>query len=181
MKSVRTMMIVALAALFASAFAIAQTGGDKSEAPPGQGPRGGHGPGPAAMLDNLLPPRILDELKLTADQKSRYDALQASFKKEADAWKTANPTWQDQMRKAREDGDRDAMRKLAEQRKPVMDARKANVDKFRETLTAEQKETLDKAMEQARGRRRPGPGPGSPSGEGPGAGGPKGGPPPPAD
>jgi hypothetical protein len=172
------MTIVAIAALLAGTLAIAQTNGNKPDAPPGKGPRGGRGPGPGAMLDNLLPPRVLDELKLTTEQKSKYDALQAAFKKEADAWKTANPDWQDKMRKAREDGDRETMRKLAEERKPVMDARKANVDKFRETLTAEQKETLDKAMERARGRRGPGGGPG-----GPGPGGPQGQrpPPPPAD
>jgi Spy/CpxP family protein refolding chaperone len=72
------------------------------------------------------------------------------------------------------------MRKLAEERKPVMDARKASVDKLRESLTAEQKDTLDKALEQARNRRGPG-GQGGPGG--PGEGGPKGDQPPkpPAD
>jgi hypothetical protein len=182
MKSVRTLTIVALTALLAGSLAIAQTGGDKPDAPKGDGPRGGRGPGgPGAMLDNLLPPRVLDELKLTTEQKSKYDELQAAFKKEVDAWKTAHPNAQEQMRKAREDGDHEAMKKLAEERKPVLDARKANVDKLRESLTTEQKAALDKAMEQARNRR--GPGPGAPSGNGPGAGGPKGEkpPPPPAD
>ena len=150
MKSVRTMMIVALVALLASSFAIAQSGEGKPDAPRDAGPRGGRGGGPGAMLDNLLPARALDELKLTAEQKTKYDELQAAFKKELDAWKAAHPDAADQMRKAREDGDRDAMRKLAEERKPVLDARKAAVDKLRESLTAEQKETLDKSIEQAR-------------------------------
>ncbi len=184
MKSVRTLTIVALAALLAGSLAIAQTG-DKPDAPPGQGPRGGRGPGgpggPGAMLDNLLPPRVLDELKLTTEQKAKYDELQASFKKEVDAWKAAHPDAQEQMRKAREDGDRETMRKLADERKPVMESRKASVEKLRATLTDDQKATLDKALEQARNRR--GPGPGAQSGGGPGAGGPKGEkpPPPPAD
>src|SRR5207245_3259309 len=121
--------------------------------------------GSGAMLDNLLPPRALDDLKLTAEQKTKYDGLQAAFKKEADAWKTAHPNAQDQMRKARDDGDEAAMSKLREERKTIMDARKAGVDKLRESLTAEQKETLDKALEQARNRRGPG-GPGGPGGGG---------------
>jgi len=176
MKLVRTTMIVTFAALLAGTFAMAQSGEGKPDAPKGKGPGGG----PGAMLDNLLPPHALDELKLTADQKTKYDGLQAAFKKELDAWKSAHPNAADQMRKAREDGDRDALHKLAEERKPVMDARKAGVDKLRESLTAEQKETLDKAMEQARNRR----GPGGPGGHGgPDSGGPKGDhpPKPPAD
>lgn len=185
MKLVRTLMIVALAALFAGSFAIAQSGGDKPDAK-GQGPGGGRGPGgPGAMLDNLLPPRALDELKLTTEQKAKYDELQAAFKKEADAWKTAHPNAQEQMRKARDDGDEAAMSKLREERKTIMDARKASVDKFRESLTAEQKEALDKSIEQARNRRgQGGSGGGGPGGGGPGGGGPQGGnqrPPPPKD
>ena len=180
MKLVKTMMIVAFAALLAGTFAIAQTGeGNKPDAPKG----GGRGPGggPGAMLDNLLPPRVLDDLKLTAEQKTKYDDLQAAFKKEADKWKSAHPDAQEQMRKAREDGDREAVRKLADERKPLMDSRKASVDKLRESLTTEQKDTLDKALEQARNRRGPG-GPGGPGG-GPDSGGPKGDhpPKPPAD
>ncbi len=183
MKSVRTIMIVAFAALFAGTFAIAQSGDAKPDAPKADAPRGGRGPGggPGAMLDNLLPPRVLDELKLTAEQKSKYDELQAAFKKDADKWKSEHPNSAEAMRKAREDGDREAVRKLAEERKPLMDARKASVDKLRESLTAEQKETLDNALEQVRNRR--GPGPGGPDQGGPGQGGPKGDhpPPPPAD
>ena len=124
MKLVRTIMIVAFAALLTGTFATAQSGEGKPDAPKGKGPGGG----PGAMLDNLLPPHALDELKLTADQKTKYDGLQAAFKKELDAWKSAHPNAADQMRKAREDGDRDALHKLAEERKPVMDARKAGFD-----------------------------------------------------
>jgi Spy/CpxP family protein refolding chaperone len=174
MKSVRTMMIVALAVLFAGAFAIAQNGDTKPAGPKGEAPHGGPGKGggPGAMLDNLLPPPLLDDLKLTAEQKTKYDGLQAAFKKELDAWKAAHPNAAEQLRTARENKDREAMQKLAEERKPVMEARKANVDKLRESLTAEQKATLDKGMEQARNRRGPG-GPGGPGG-GPGGDGPKG-------
>jgi hypothetical protein len=187
MKSVRITMIVAFAALLAGTFAIAQNGGNKPDAPPSGGPGSGRGPsggnrggGPGAMLDNLLPPRVLDELKLTADQKTKYDEQQAAFKKVLDAWKTAHPNAQDQMRKAREDGDEATLSKLREERKPVMDARKASVDKFRESLTADQKATLDKALEQARNRRG---GPGGSGPGGPGGGGPQGDrpPKPPAD
>jgi Spy/CpxP family protein refolding chaperone len=168
-------MIVALATLFAGAFAIAQSGNTNPPPPKSDAPHGGRGPGgPGAMLENLLPPRVVDELKLTADQKTKYDDLQTAFRKELDAWKTAHPNAAEQVRTARENNDRETLRKLAVERKPVMDARKANVDKFRETLTAEQKDTLDKSMEHARNRR----GQGGPAG-GPGPDGSKGDQPPP--
>jgi Spy/CpxP family protein refolding chaperone len=171
MKLVKMMMIVAFAALLTGTLAIAQAGGDKPAAPKGEGKHGGGNP--AAMLDNLLPPHLLDELKLTAEQKTKFDDLQAAFKKDADKWKSAHPDFQDQMQAARKSEDKEAVRTLMEQRKPLMEARKASVDKLRESLTAEQKDTLDKAMEQVRNRRGPG-GPG-----GPGGGGPKGDQPPP--
>jgi hypothetical protein len=168
MKLVRTMMIVALAALLAGTFTMAQSGEGKPDAPKGKGPGGG----PGQMLDNLLPPRVLDELKLTTEQKSKYDELQAAFKKELDAWKAAHPNAAEQMRTARENHDEAAMDKLREERKSVLEVRKANVDKLRQSLTTEQKATLEKSIEQARNRR--GPGPDGPGGHGAGAGEPKG-------
>jgi Spy/CpxP family protein refolding chaperone len=174
MKSARTFITLTVATLLAGTLALAQTGQERPDRPRG-GPGGGRGPGgpggPGAMLDNLLPPRVIEELKLTTEQKAKYDELQAAFKKDADKWRSEHPDSAEKMRKAREAGDRETLRKLAEERRPLMDARRSYVDKFRETLTAEQKETLDKAMEQVRGRRgRGGPGgppPATPQGERP--------------
>ncbi len=169
MKPVRTLAVVTVAALLAGTLATAQTGESRPSRPRGNGP----GPGP--MLENLLPPRVVDDLKLTAEQKAKYDELQAAFKKDADKWRSEHPDTAEKMRKAREEGDRETLRKLAEERRPLMEARRSYLDKFRETLTAEQKETLDKAMEQFRGRRGPGgPPPGGAEGQRPP-------PPPPAD
>jgi Spy/CpxP family protein refolding chaperone len=178
MKLTRTLITVTVATLLAGTLAIAQTGESRPDRPQRGGPGGGRGPGgPGAMLDNLLPPRVVDDLKLTAEQKAKYDELQAAFKKDAEKWRSEHADAAEKMRKAREEGDRETLRKLAEERRPLMDARRGYVDKLRETLTAEQKETLEKAMEQVRGRRRPGgpggPPPGGPEGERP--------PPPPAD
>ena len=44
----------------------------------------------APAMDSLLPPRLLDELALTADQKTKYDDLNAAFKKDAAKWRTDN-------------------------------------------------------------------------------------------
>ena len=124
------------------------------------------------MMDRILPPRVEDELNLTAEQKTKLAELDAAFKKDAEKWRAAHPFDPEAARKARESGDEAAMNKFRDQRKELMDTRKGCVDKFRETLTAEQKEKLDTALEQARRRRGPG-GPGGPNGHGPGSGGTK--------
>src|SRR5204863_6511087 len=74
MKSVRAMMIVAFAALLAGTFAIAQSDEGKPDATKGDAPHGGRGPGggPGVMLDHLLPQPVVDDLKLTAEQKTKY-------------------------------------------------------------------------------------------------------------
>jgi len=74
MKSVRAIMIVAFAAFLAGTFAIAQSDEGKPDAPhAGRGPGGG----PGVMLDHLLPQPVVDDLKLTAEQKTKYIDLEA--------------------------------------------------------------------------------------------------------
>ena len=41
-------------------------------------------------MDNLLPPHVVDDLALTADQKAKYNALAADFKKDFDAKRESN-------------------------------------------------------------------------------------------
>jgi Spy/CpxP family protein refolding chaperone len=111
------------------------------------------------MMDNLLPPRVLDDLALTPDQKTKYDDLLAGFKKDAAKWRADNnydpEKAREEMSKAREAGDKETMKKLADQRKGLMDIRKSYVDKVRAFLTDDQKAKLDKALERgpARGPR----------------------------
>jgi len=112
-------------------------------------------PMPPAM-DSILPPRALDDLALTGDQKIKYDDLNAAFKKDAAKWRTDNnydpEKAREEMRAARDAGDNATMKKLGDQRKGLMDLRKSYVDKVRAFLTDEQKTKLDKALERAPGR-----------------------------
>jgi Spy/CpxP family protein refolding chaperone len=101
--------------------------------PPGNGPAWGGGNRP--MMDNILMPRVLEELSLTADEKTKYDALEKDFKADFAKLREAN---KDDMQKGRE-----AMRNL----------RRSYVDKVRAFLTDEQKAKLDKAQERARAMR----------------------------
>jgi Spy/CpxP family protein refolding chaperone len=123
-------------------------------------------------MDNLLPPPVLEDLALTPEQKTGYDALAAGFKKDAAKWRTDNnydpEKAREEMRQARDSGDQATIQKLTDQRKGLMDLRKSYVDKVRASLTDEQKAKLDAALEHAR-QMRGGPGPGGAT------------PPPPAD
>src|ERR1035437_4494342 len=91
------------------------------------------------MMDNLLPPRVLDDLALTADQKTQYGPLEASFTKDAAKWRADNnydpEKAREEMRTARDSNDQAALKKLADQRKGLMDIRKGYVDKLRASLT----------------------------------------------
>jgi len=150
MKLLTTLTAVALVG-FTLTLAYAEEG-----KAPGKGKgEGRRGPGPG--MEHLLPPRLIGDLSLTADQKAQYDELTAAFKKEADAWEKAHPGFHDEARKAREAGDKNVGGKLKEQRKSLMEARKGYVDKFRTSLTDEQKAKLDKSIEDAKDRMGKGP------------------------
>ena len=58
----------------------------------------------------------------------------------------------EEMRAARESNDQVALKKLADQRKGLMDIRKSHLDKLRASLTDEQKTKLDKALANGPGR-----------------------------
>jgi len=125
---------------------------DSPAAKPTESPR----PMRGNMMDNLLFPRVLDELALTADQKTQYGTLEASFKKDAAKWRADNnydpEKAREEMSAARESNDRAALKKLADQRKGLVDIRKGYLDKLRASLTDEQKTKLDKALANGPGR-----------------------------
>jgi len=85
------------------------------------------------MVTNLLPPRVLEALALTPDQKTQYDALDTSFKKDVTDWRAKNG----------ENGNRQELR----------DLRRSYLDKVRAFLTDDQKTSLQKALEAGRGPR----------------------------
>src|SRR5579871_6576717 len=107
-------LIVGLMGLVA--FAGAYAADDGSNAPP-----------PAARPPrpmNLVSPRVLDSLVLTSDEKTKYDALDASFRKDlAD------------------------LRAKGAERQQFRDLRTSYLDKFKATLTEDQKSELQKALE----------------------------------
>ena len=102
-------------------------------------------------MDNLLPPPVLGDLALTPEQKTKYDALAADFKKDFAKWRESNP--------------QTGAPPSPEARQAVRDLRKSYTDKVRAFLTDDQKTKLDQALERmrARGPRGPG-GPGGPGG-----------------
>ena len=110
----------------------------------------------APAMESILAPRVIDDLALTADQKIKYDDLNAGFKKDAAKWRTDNnydpEKAREEMRKARQAGDNETMRKLQDQRRGLTDIRKSYIDKLRAFLTDEQKTKLDKALERGPGR-----------------------------
>ena len=110
-----------------------------------------HGPrGNGQLPDHILQPKIVDGLALTAEQKTAYDSLEAAFKKDAAKWRADNPIDETAVQKARETGDKEALRQFREKRQGLMDLRKGYIDKLRASLTDEQKTKLDKALEEMR-------------------------------
>jgi Spy/CpxP family protein refolding chaperone len=148
----RGIIIACLIGLAAGLTAQAQETNAPPKPPAGNGPAWGGGNRP--MMDNILMPRMLEELSLTADQKTKYDALEKDFKSDLAKLREAN---KGDMQKGRQ-----AMR----------DLRRSYQDKVRAFLTDAQKTTLDKAQERARSMRGQG---------GPGGATPPPPPPPPAD
>ena len=75
MKLINTLTITAALVLAAGGLpsALAADGTEQSEGPP-------PGPRPRPALEHLLPPRVVQDLNLTADQKAKYAELEAAFK-----------------------------------------------------------------------------------------------------
>ena len=135
-----------------------------TNAPPPTPPGGDRPMRARPNMDNLLPPPVLGDLALTPDQKTKYDALAADYKKDFAKWRESNPPTGEPP--------------SPEARQAVRDLRKSYTDKVRTFLTDDQKTKLDQALERMRSR---GPrGPGGSGGPG-GAGGAPPPPPPPAD
>jgi len=139
---------------------------------PAMGPHGPGGPGGPHFEAPLIPPRLMADLALTAEQKPKVDAIAADFDQQRDkilADQKNNPAitnLRDEIKAARQAGDREKVRELRGQlapyEKPILDLRKESMDKVRALLTDAQKKTLDDARQ--RFGRRNGPPPPPPGG-----------------
>lgn len=103
------------------------------------------------MMGSLLPPRLLQELALTGDQQSKYDALDAGFKSDLAKLRAENAPSSGTVTNAPAGGGRQAFRAL----------RKSYIDKMRAFLTADQNAKLTEAIENMPGRGRRGAGQGA--------------------
>ena len=149
MKLLKTLTATAVVAV--TGFALAIAFADDATTTPPAGHHGLRGSGP--MLDQILPPKIVEGLALTAEQKTTLDGLNASFKTDAAKWRAENPVDEAAIKQAHESGDKEVMRKLAEKRQGLMEIRKGYLDKLRASLTDEQKTKLDKAIEEMRSKQ----------------------------
>jgi Spy/CpxP family protein refolding chaperone len=126
----------------------------------------------------LLGPKMLEDLSLTAEQKTKYEEINAKFEKERDAYLAAHkpdPALRDEMKAAREAGDKAKMKELGEKARaenaPLMEIRKKHMDELKATLTAEQKAKLEEVATKMKERRREhGPAGGAPKPDAPAAG-----------
>lgn len=121
-----------------------------------KGPKPEHAKGPRHAM-SLLPPKVEQDLSLTADQKAKVDELGAQFAKERDQWMAAHKPAKDfraEMKAAKEANDKEKMKALqAEMRehgKPMMELRMKYMDQVRALLTPEQIAKLDDAKKMAR-------------------------------
>jgi hypothetical protein len=164
---------LAVIALLAAGAVRAADENDQPGKGPG-GPRGPGGPGDPRFEAPLIPRPLLNDLKLTDEQKPKVEAIASEFTKKRDkilADQKADPAitkLRDEMKAAREARDREKMKSLREQLAP----RNKYTDKVRALLTDDQKKTIDEARERMRDRMRNLRGPGDHEGAPP--------PPPPA-
>ncbi len=129
MKHRMLIITIALTAVVIGSSAITVSAQDQPAGKPGH--EGHHRP-----MMGLLPPPMVE--KLTADQKTKYDAIFEDFK-------TAAAPIHEKMKSAHEAGDKEAMKGLY---KEIMPIRKAAMEKVEQILNDEQKAELKKMREE---------------------------------
>ncbi len=102
-----------------------------------------HGPMRGGMGD-LLPSHLLEKLALTTDQKTKYDSLNASFKKDLVAFSSSHSSGGESSSSA------GSTNSVSSTHQGMRGLRKGYIDQLRPSLTSEQAATLDKALENAR-------------------------------
>jgi hypothetical protein len=124
---------------------VAAVGARAADEPPAN-PTGERRPMRSGM-DNLLPPHVLEKLALTADQKTKYDALDASFKKDVAKWRS------NQSSGSESGSSSGSTNNVSSNRKGLRELHKGYIDQLRPSLTSDQTATLDKALENMRNNR----------------------------
>ncbi len=140
----RAMIVACLTSFIAAAGVLAAD--NSTNAPPPTPPRPTR-----PMMRNILPPRILEELALTADQQTKYNSLDASFKSDVAKLQANNAPSGGTATNAPPSGGREAFRAL----------HRSYIEKVRPLLTADQNAKLTQALEEGPGGGRRGPGPGA--------------------
>lgn len=159
----RWIVLLTAAAVMAASATHAAEGKEGKDRPGKGGPEGGRHFGEMG----LLPPKLQEELNLTADQAAKVKDLDAKFAKDRDDWKAAHKDQEaetaklrEQMKAAHDAGDKDKLKELGaqmrEQYKPLMELRKKYMDQLQEILNADQKEKLGAARERFGARGKPG-------------------------
>jgi hypothetical protein len=131
---------IIIACLIGLTTAVGVRAADESNAPPPPG----HGLG-RPMMANILPPPVLNQLALTADQTAKYNDLNESFKKEAAKLRASgspNGGTTNSPAAGTQPDVRQALRTL----------HRSYVDKVRTFLTDDQKAKLDDALQHGPGR-----------------------------
>ena len=124
---------------------VAAVGARAADEPPAN-PTGQHGSTRGGM-DNLLPPRVLEKLALTADQKTKYDALNASFKKDVAKWRSSHSSGSESSNST------GSTNNVSSNLKGMRELHKGYIDQLRPSLTSGQTAILDKALENMRNNR----------------------------
>lgn len=133
----RTMLVACLIGLIAAVGARAADEPSTSTTGEHHSPRG--------AMDSLLPPRLLEKLDLTADQKTKYGTLNASFKKDLAKLESSSTSSTNSVSSSNAGHSN---------RKAIRELHKSYMDQFRPSLTSEQTAILDKAAEDMRNRRQ---------------------------
>lgn len=144
-------MIKPLAVIIITALTLAVTG---------QAGEGGGKPGHRPRSHPLVPPRLVEKLKLSPAQTTQLKEIEAAFDQERDAWFKDKhdeiKALDDKGRAAREAEDKAQLKELRQERhalmQPFMDLRRQHMEKFRAILTEEQRATMDQAREEMKER-----------------------------
>ncbi len=155
----RTICILTLLALALTTATIVVAKKPAAERPARKQGPGRHGPGGPGQMP-LVPPGLVNQLELTADQQTAFDALAKQWAADRDAWLKENKpdsAQQAEMKAAREAGDRERMQALREQHqgkmKSLHEMRQSYVDKVKALLNDDQQSILARAQEHARQHR----------------------------
>jgi len=116
---------------------------------------------PPPGMEHLVPPPLAEKLNLTASQKAELEKLEKEFAAGREKHRAEHQEQMQQLRQqmkaARENGDKAKAKELGEQlrelHEPVMKLRRDYMQQFAATLTADQKAILDEAREKFRERR----------------------------